>query len=252
MLKRKKICLKTTDEIKRISETGSINSSIFKELMKIDLVGLSTDEVDRIIDSSIQKHKARSAFKTLKNYNYASCISLNDEVVHGVPSKDRYIQSGDLVKIDIGVVSKGYFADSCRTIMVSPTDKNSSELVKVAALALIEGINQIQVGNRIGDIGFSIEKFVLDSGFSIVRQFSGHGTGFALHEEPVVPHFGLAGSGIELVEGMVLAIEPIVNQGDSNVKFLKDGWTAVTIDGKLSAQFEHTVAVTDSGPQILT
>ena len=252
MLKRKKICLKTTDEIKRIAETGSINSSIFKELMNVDLVGLSTDEVDRIIDSSIQKHKARSAFKTLKNYNYASCISLNDEVVHGVPSKDRYIQSGDLVKIDIGVVFKGYFADSCRTIMVSPTDKNSSELVKVASLALIEGINQIQVGNRIGDIGFSVEKFVLDSGFSIVRQFSGHGTGFALHEEPVVPHFGLAGSGIELVEGMVLAIEPIVNQGDSNVKFLKDGWTAVTIDGKLSAQFEHTVAVTDGGPQILT
>lgn len=252
MLNKKNVKIKTKDEIKRIAETGSINSSIFKKLMNFDFVGISTFEVDKFIDSLIHKSKARSAFKTVQNYNYASCISLNNEVMHGVPSKKRLIKKGDLVKIDIGTVFRGYFADSCKTIIVDSTNSENLKLVNVAHLALLHGIKQLQVGNRIGDIGFHIEKFVIESGFTIVRQFAGHGTGFALHEKPNIPHFGLAGSGLLIEEGMVLAVEPIVNQGIQKVEFLKDGWTSVTMDGKMSAQFEHTVAVTSSGPQILT
>jgi methionyl aminopeptidase len=249
---KKKITLKSPDDIKRIREAGIIIAEIFKILAGKSLNGLSTFEVDRLVEDVIHKSKAMPSFKTVKNYSYATCISLNNEVVHGIPSKKKIIKKGDIVKIDIGVVKSGYFADACRTFAVKPVLKIADKLISVTAESLKMGIEILYPGNRLGDMGSVIERYVKACGFSIVRDYTGHGVGFAVHELPCVLHYGEKGRGRILQEGMVLAIEPIVNEGSADIMVLDDGWTAVTEDGKLSAQFEHTVAVTMDGPVILT
>ncbi|MBN2042063.1 MAG: type I methionyl aminopeptidase [Spirochaetes bacterium] len=249
---KKELRLKTSDDIKRIGESGRIIAEIFKAINKISLPDISTLELNDFIENIIHKSKARPSFKTVPDYSHATCISVNNEVVHGIPSKDKIIKKGDIVKIDIGVVKSGYFSDGCWTFAAEYISGEAENLINTAHEALELGIEAACPGGKLQDIGFSIEPFVESRGYSIVRDFAGHGVGFAVHEPPPVPHYSVKKINTRLVEGMVLAIEPILNENSPDVRYLDNGWTAVTEDGKLSAQFEHTVAVTKHGPVVLT
>jgi len=251
-MRNKRIRIKSPDDIKRIRDAGVIIAEIFTKLSSASLAGLSTWEVDLMIDSMIVKRKGRAAFKTVPGYSAASCISINDEVVHGIPSKKKKIRSGDLVKIDIGVVLNGYFGDACRTFTVGRVTDGAKNLAEATRQALDKAVTVMVPGGRIGDIGHAIQVHTETRGYSVVRNYTGHGVGFALHEAPVVPHYGKKGTGMVLEPGMVLAVEPMINEGGHGVRLLDDGWTAVTADGSLSAHWEHTIAVTETGPQILT
>ncbi len=251
-MRNKRIRIKSPDDINRIRAAGIIIADIFKKLSRISLAGLSTWEVDMMIDSMIIKQKGRAAFKTVPGYSAASCISINDEVVHGIPSKKRKIKNGDLVKIDIGVVLNGYFGDACQTFFAGKAAESAKRLADTTRQSLGKAIEVMMPGNRIGDIGHAIQEYAEASGYSVVRNYTGHGVGFALHEPPVVPHYGKKKTGTLLESGMVLAVEPMINEGGYAVRLLDDGWTAVTADGSLSAHFEHTIAITETGPVILT
>lgn len=251
-MRNKRIRTKTSDDIQRIRDAGLIIADIFKKLNRLSLAGHSTWDIDLMIDSMIIKQKGRAAFKTVPDYNAASCISINNEVVHGIPSKKRKIRNGDLVKIDIGVVLNGYFSDACRTFSVGTITDNAHRLSDATQRSLELAIDVMQPGKRLGDIGHAIQRHAEGLGYSVVRNYTGHGVGFALHEPPVVPHYGRKGSGVILEEGMVLAVEPMINEGGPAVRLLDDGWTAVTADGSLSAHFEDTIAITGDGPIILT
>lgn len=244
--------LKNRDDISRIKESGLIIYHLFKKIGSMNLDGISTWELDSFIDDYILKNKARPAFKTIKGYSFASCISVNHVASHGMPSRKKKISSGDIVKIDTGTVMNGYFADSCSTFMVGHVSENAEKLVNAAYCALRSGIGEILPGKYTGDIGYAVENSVRGMGYSVVKNFTGHGVGFALHEAPVVPSCGMRGRGTAVISGMVLTVEPIVNEGTDELVVQADGWTSVTKDGMLSAQFEHTVAVTDNGPVILT
>ena len=251
-MRRGTVRLKSPEDIRRIRESGIIIAGIFRRLSRLSLVGMSTWDIDRIIESMIIRQKARPAFKTVPGYSAASCISINNEVVHGIPSRKRKVASGDLVKIDTGAVLNGYFSDACRTFAAGRIGGGARELADTASESLDKAIEVMLPGNRIGDIGHAIQEHAESRGFSVVRNYTGHGVGFALHEMPIVPHYGKKGTGIFLDPGMVLAVEPMINEGGHAVKILDDGWTAVTADGRLSAHFEHTVAVTEEGPLVLT
>jgi methionyl aminopeptidase len=244
--------LKTPDDIRRIAEAGRIIAEIYGLLPGMGLDGLATLEIDRFVEEEIGKRKARPSFTTVRNYAHATCISVNNEIVHGVPSKKKRLKKGDIVKIDIGVVKGGYFADRCDTFLIEPVTDEARRLVMVTQEALQKGIEMARPGKHLGDIGNAIQKHAEGCGYSVVREFTGHGVGFAVHEQPYIPHYGRKGSGREIEAGMVLAIEPMVNQGTRDVASAGDGWTMLTADGKLSAQFEHTIAVTVDGPVILT
>lgn len=244
--------LKTPEDIKRIGDAGAIASEIFRGLARMSLAGLSTWDLDSMIESMILRLKGRPAFKTVMRYGASSCISLNDEVVHGVPSRKRLIRDGDLVKIDIGVVYNGYFCDVCHTFPVGTISENARLLALTARECLDVAIEVMAPGHRIGDIGFAIEDHATARGYSVVRDYSGHGVGFALHEPPKIPHYGRRGTLEVLKPGMVLAVEPMLNEGGHAVRLLDDGWTAVTADGSLSAHVEHTIAITGEGPLVLT
>lgn len=248
----REMTLKTPDDISRIREAGRIIGEIFRALRGMNFNGVSSWDIDVFIDDAIRERRARPSFKTIRNYDFASCISINHEIVHGLPSKRKIVRSGDIVKIDIGVVKNGYFADACVTFAVEPVSETAKKLIDVTGEALRRAIVMLVPGRRLGDIGHAIQQYAEGFGFSVVRDFTGHGVGFAVHEQPTVPHFGVEGTGVRLEAGMVLAIEPMINEGGHEVRNLGDGWTVVTADGKLSAQFEHTIAVTESGPRILT
>ncbi|MCP4131899.1 MAG: type I methionyl aminopeptidase [bacterium] len=251
-MKKMEIRLKTPDEIKKIAEGGKIIAEIFNAITRMPLDGMSTWELDSRIDDFILKNHARAAFKTISGYNYASCVSINSEAAHGVPHKKKLLKNTDIVKIDTGVAFQGYFSDACYTFTVGDVSPEARKLVNAAKTALQLGIGEIRPGGKSGNIGFAIQEYAESLGYSVARRFTGHGVGYALHEAPVIPHYGEYNSGFTLKEGMVLAIEPVINEGCSEVKTLDDGWTTVTADGKLSAQFEHTVAVTKEGPVVLT
>ncbi|HNX24687.1 MAG TPA: type I methionyl aminopeptidase [Spirochaetota bacterium] len=244
--------LKTDDDIKRIKESGLIIFRLFKKINTMNLDGLSTWELDTFIDDFILKNKARPAFKTVRGYSFASCISVNQVASHGVPTKKKRILSGDIVKIDTGTVMNGYFADACSTFKIGNVTLEADRLVDAAYLALQTGIGEVEPEKFTGDVGFAVENCVRNLGYSVVKNFTGHGVGFALHEAPVVPNYGEKGKGTIIRPGMVLTVEPIVNQGSDELIIQEDGWTSITSDGKLSAQFEHTIAVTKNGPVILT
>lgn len=246
------IRLKNKDDIKRIAEAGKVIAAIFSELEKILQAGMSTFELDTIVESMILKAKGRPSFKTVPNYHHATCLSINDEVVHGIPSKKKKLKVGDIIKVDVGVVKNGYFADACRTFPVGDISEKARRIMQTASAALRVGLEQVRMDRRLGDIGFAIQSYAEEHGFSVVRDFTGHGVGFAVHEHPNVPHYGRKNTGLILREGLVLAIEPMINEGTEKVVTLDDGWTTITADGKLSAQFEHTVAVTKDGPMVLT
>ncbi|MBP8082109.1 MAG: type I methionyl aminopeptidase [Spirochaetes bacterium] len=251
-LKSSGVRLKSPEDIKRIAEAGRIIAEVFAELAKADLTQSSAFEIDTFIESFLNKHGCRASFKTMQNYAYSSCISVNHEAVHGIPHKKKKIKAGDIVKIDIGASKNGYFADACRTFACGRISIEAQKLIETAQCALAEGIEQAEVGNFLGDIGHAVEKYVNSRKCSVVREFCGHGVGFAAHEPPIILHYGNKQTGLKISEGLVIAVEPIINAGKRELATLSDGWTAVTKDGSLSAQFEETIAVTKNGAIVLT
>jgi methionyl aminopeptidase len=245
------IVLKSEDEIKRMSESCRIVAEVLEGFRKIIAPGVKTEEIDRFAESFIRSKGAKPAFKGYRGYPSSVCTSINDQVVHGIPSSTK-LRNGDIISLDIGVNYKGFFGDAALTLPVGTIGKEAERLVNVTEQSLQAGIEQAEAGNRISDISSSIQQHAESEGFSVVRTFVGHGIGRELHEEPQIPNYGRPGEGPEIREGMTLAIEPMVNAGGWEVSILNDGWTAVTKDRKLSAHFEHTVAITKNGQVILT
>ena len=213
--------------------------------------GITTEELDRLAEEYIKRHGGIPAFKGYRGYPRSLCVSVNEEVVHGIPGK-RKLKEGDIVSLDLGVLMDGYYGDAAITVPVGKVSELAKKLIKVTEEALYRGIEMARPGNRLSDISHAIQTHVEKAGFSVVREFVGHGIGKQLHEEPQVPNFGPPNRGPRLEPGMVLAIEPMVNTGTWEVRILPNGWTVVTADGGLSAHFEHTVAITDNGPEILS
>lgn len=246
------IYLKSNDEIEKMRVAGRITAQILEKLANFLQDGLPTIEVDALAERLCLENNVKPAFKGYHGFAHSVCISLNSEVVHGVPSKKKIIRSGDIVGLDFGVIFDGYFGDSAKTVAVGKISNEAEELIKITKESLYQGIKSSVVGNRVFDISYAIQNYVESRGYSVVREFVGHGIGRSLHEEPQVPNFGPKGKGVPLRAGMVIAIEPMINRGKPGVQVEKDGWTAVTIDGSLSAHFEHTIAITEHEPEILT
>ncbi|MDD5476798.1 MAG: type I methionyl aminopeptidase [Candidatus Omnitrophica bacterium] len=245
------ISLKSPKDLEMLKRSGQILAAVMRKVEKIVQPGITTLDIDRLSEELIVKENALAAFKGYKGFPAASCVSVNEEIVHGIPGP-RVLLEGDIVSIDLGVNYQGYFSDMAVTLVVGKIDEGKKKLIAVTKQSLDIGIKQARVGNNLTDISHSIQSFVEAQGFSVVRQFVGHGIGTALHEDPEIPNFGQPHSGPLLKSGMVLAIEPMINMGGWECLILDNGWTAVTKDGAASAHFEHTVAVTDKGPLILT
>ena len=246
------IQLKNAAQIKAMREAGRITGEALLVAREHVREGVSTYELDRVIRQYIEKSGAKPSFLGLYGFPGSACISINDEVIHGIPSKKRILQEGDIVKIDLGACYKGYHGDSARTIPVGNVSDQAQKLIEVTRESFFAGVAQLQSGNRLGDVGSAIDTVVRENGFSTVRKYIGHGIGKEVHEAPDVPNYGTPGRGVRICSGMVLAIEPMVNVGPYEVKELADGWTVVTADRKLSAHYENTVALTDDGVINLT
>ena len=236
------IQLKNPQQIKEMKEAGRITGEALLVARESIREGISTYELDRIIRNHIEKSGAKPSFLGYGGFPGSACISINDEVIHGIPSKKRFLHEGDIVKVDVGAFYKGFHGDAARTIPVGKVSEEAEKLIKVTRDSFFAGIERFQVGNRLGDIGHAIDSLVVANGFSTVKKYIGHGIGHNLHESPDVPNYGTEGRGTRLCAGMVLAIEPMVNVGVDSVKELSDGWTVKTADGKLSAHYENTVA----------
>ncbi|MBM4315693.1 MAG: type I methionyl aminopeptidase [Deltaproteobacteria bacterium] len=245
------VILKLPDEIEKLRTGNRIVAEILRELREKVRPGVTTGELNALCEALARKKRVKPAFKGYRGYPFALCTSVNGEVVHGIPS-DRPLVTGDIVSLDFGVNYKGYYGDAAITVPVGTISDEAKRLLKVTEAGLHDAIRQARAGNRLGDVSSAVQKQVESAGYSVVRDFVGHGIGRSLHEDPQIPNFGVPGRGIELRPGMVLAIEPMVNEGSYEVQILPDGWTVVTKDGKLSAHFEHSVAVTDNGPDILS
>ena len=246
------IQLKNAAQIKAMREAGRITGEALLVAREHVREGVSTYELDRVIRQYIEKSGAKPSFLGLYGFPGSACISINDEVIHGIPSKKRILREGDIVKIDLGAHYKGYHGDSARTIPVGKVSDEALKLIKVTRESFFAGVAQMQQGNRLGDIGSAIDTHVKANGFSTVRKYIGHGIGKEVHEAPDVPNYGTPGRGVRICSGMVLAIEPMVNAGTFEVRELADGWTVVTADRRLSAHYENTVAMTDEGVLNLT
>lgn len=246
------IVLKTAREIAIMSEACRISAGALRVAGEAVEPGVTTAEIDRIAENYIRKHGAKPNFKGYNGYPATACISINNEVIHGIPSKHRVIKAGDIVSIDLGATYEGFNGDNAATFAAGDVSVEAKRLMDVTKESLYKGISAAIAGNRIGDIGSAVQTYVEANGFSVVRDYVGHGVGTKLHEAPEVPNYGKPNHGIRLVPGMTIAIEPMVNQGDYKVNVLPDGWTVLTKDGSLSAHFEHTVAITADGPKILT
>ena len=246
------IIVKSQSEIRKIGDACRIVAEVLEGLKSQITEGMSTADIECFVDELIRKRGAGAAFRGYRGYPSSVCVSVNDQVIHGIPSRTVKLKSGDIVGIDIGTVLDGFYGDAAVTMPVGTIQAEKARLLKVTEEALLLGIDEAVIGNRIGDISSAIQGHVEKHGYSVVRAFVGHGIGRSLHEEPQVPNYGRAGQGPRLREGMTLAIEPMVNAGGPDVRILDDGWTAVTTDGSLSAHFEHTIAITKQGPEILT
>ena len=246
------IIIKSKHEVELLKDAGKIVAETHEVIREAIKEGISTYELDQIAEKYIIKHNAIPSFKGYGGFSGSICASLNEVVVHGIPSKDIILKNGDIISIDIGALFKGYHGDAAKTHPVGQISEKDQLLIDVTRQSFYEGIKNAVVGNRLSDISHAIEVYAESYGFSIVKDFVGHGVGKALHEEPQIPHYGPAGRGPRLQEGMVLAIEPMVNQGTYKIKVLGDGWTAVTLDGKKSAHYEHTLAITSDQPMLLT
>ena len=246
------IIQKSTDEIKRIKDACLIVTEILIALKDVINEGVNTQELNAFAESTILKKKAKPGFKGYRGYPATICASINNQVVHGIPSSKTKLKEGDIISIDIGVYYQGFFGDAAYTYPVGKISERAERLLKISQESLYLGIEKASEGNRLHDISYAIQSYVEKHGYSVVRDFVGHGIGRSLHEEPQIPNYGKKGRGPRLKKGMTLAIEPMVNEGTWEVKILKDGWTAVTKDGRLSSHFEHTIAITQNGPLILT
>jgi methionyl aminopeptidase len=238
-------------EVDILRKAGKILSSIITQLQGSLTSGMSTKDIDLKAEELIRQNKVVSAFKGYRGFPGTACISVNEGVVHGVPGS-RIIKEGDIVSVDIGIIYQGYYCDTALTVPIGNVSPQITRLLDVTRAALFRGIEQARPGNRLSDISFAVQTFVEMHGFSVVRDFVGHGIGRQLHEDPEIPNYGRPGEGPWLSEGMVFAIEPMVNMGTYRTRTLGDGWTVVTEDGKPSAHFEHTIVITSKGPEILT
>ncbi len=245
------INIKTPEELKVLREAGKILASIISEVKCSLKSGVTTKEVDLKAEEIIKAHKVIPAFKGYRGFPGCICLSVNEEIVHGIPG-NRILKEGDIVSLDVGIIYKDYYSDTAVTVAIGTIKQELQKLLDVTLEALYKGIEQTRVDNRLSDVSHAIQKYAEANQFSIVREFVGHGIGKSLHEDPEIPNFGPPNQGPVLREGMVFAIEPMVNLGDSMTKILSDGWTVVTEDGKPSAHFEHTVAIGRNGPEILT
>jgi methionyl aminopeptidase len=245
------IRIKDANEVDILRKAGKILSSIVVQLQSSLTSGITTKDIDLRAEELIRKNKVIAAFKGYRGFPGVACISVNEAVVHGIPDK-RVVKDGDIVSLDMGIIYEGYYSDTAVTIPVGRVSSEIQRLLDVTRGSLLRGIEQARPGNRLSDISFAVQSFVEMHGFSVVRDFVGHGIGRQLHEEPEIPNYGRAGQGPVLQEGMVFAIEPMVNMGTHRTRTLSDGWTVVTEDGKPSAHFEHTIVITSNGPEILT
>ncbi len=245
------IVIKTAQEIDKMRKSCQMTAEVLQEIVKLVEPGIATEEIDRYAEDLVIKKGAIPAFKGYHGYPKSVCISINDEVVHGIPGK-RKLSEGDIVSLDFGVLLDGFYGDTAVTVPVGKVSEDKQKLMDATQKSLDMGIAQAVAGNRLGDISHAVEQYVLQEGFSVVRDYVGHGIGRQMHEDPQIPNFGLPNSGPLLKPGMVFAIEPMVNLGSYQVKTLSDGWTVVTKDGKPSAHFEHTIVITRNEPEVLT
>jgi methionyl aminopeptidase len=245
------IVYKSPAEIDSLDRANALVVKILEALEEMVAPGVSTWDLDRASEEMARKAGARPAFKGYRGFPGSLCASINEEVIHGIPSRKRTLKEGDIVSLDFGVVLDGYYGDSARTVAVGEIPEETRRLMVVTREALELGLAQARLGKRLSDIGHAVQNHVERSGFSVVREFVGHGIGSSLHEDPQVPNYGEPGTGPLLKEGLVLAVEPMVNQGSPDVRILADGWTAVTVDGLPSAHFERCVAITATGPRVL-
>lgn len=246
------IVLKSKAEIEKMRRSNQVVVEVMKTLGSMIQPGVTTQELDRVAEELIRKRGGTPAFKGYRGFPATLCTSINDEVVHGIPSGKRILKEGDVVSVDCGVVLDGFYGDHAITFAVGSVAPRTQRLLAITQEALMKGIEKMVVGNRLGDVGAAVQAHVEAEGFGVVRDYVGHGIGRNLHEEPQVPNYGESGSGLRLKAGMVLAIEPMINEGTAAVKLLSDDWTVVTADGKPSAHFEHSVAITENGPDILS
>ena len=245
------IVCRSRAELEKLRRVNQLVGTVLAELRAMVAPGVTTEDIDAVAEDLVRRAGAEPAFKGYRGYPCTLCASVNEQVIHGIPSK-RPLVDGDIISLDMGVKMSGFFGDSAVTVPVGRVSDEAQRLLQVTEQSLEKGIEQVRLGGRISDIGHAIQKHVEAHGFSVVREFVGHGIGASLHEEPQIANYGDPGRGPRLAEGMTLAIEPMVNVGKPTVKMLSDGWTAVTKDGTLSAHFEHTVAVTKTGPLVLT
>lgn len=246
------IVLKTGRELKIMKEACSISAGALEVAGKAVEPGVTTAEIDRLAEEYIRRRGGEPNFKNYEGYPATACISINNEVIHGIPSEKRKLRAGDIVSIDLGAKFDGYHGDNAATFACGDVSPEAKRLMDTTRESLYEGISAACAGGRIGDIGHAVQSYVEARGYSVVRQFVGHGVGTHLHEAPEVPNFGIPGRGIRLMPGMTIAIEPMVNAGGYDVKVQPDGWTVLTKDGSLSAHFEHTIVITADGPKIMT
>ena len=246
------IIIKNSEQLALMRKAGRITAEALLVARDMIRPGISTKEIDTKIRTFIEKCGAVPSFLGYGGFPGSACISINDEVIHGIPSDRVILTEGDIVKIDVGARFRGYNGDSARTYPVGKVSDEALRLISVTERSFYEAMKYAKAGNRVGDIGFAVESFVISNGFTVVRDYVGHGVGKDLHEEPEIPNFGRAGRGARLYSGMTLAIEPMVNAGAPNVKVKSDGWTVLTLDGKLSAHYENSIAVTESDPIVLT
>ena len=246
------IIIKNSEQLSLMRIAGRITAEALMVARDAIRPGMSTKELDTKIRRFIEKCGATPTFLGYGGFPGSACISINNEVIHGIPSGKRIITEGDIVKVDVGARFRGYNGDSARTFAVGKVSDEALRLISVTEQSFYEAMKVAKAGNRIGDIGHAVEDFVISNGFSVVKTYTGHGVGAELHEDPEIPNFGRAGRGARLYPGMTLAIEPMVNAGLEDVRVLRDGWTVVTADGKLSAHYENTIAITESDPIILT
>ncbi len=246
------VVCKSAAELEKMHRAGLIVWGALEKMRAMVRSGLSTKELDVFAEAYTAEHRARPAFKGYRGYPGSVCTSINEEIVHGIPSATRRLRDGDILSMDFGVELGGYFADAAVTVPVGKISPEREQLLRVARESLDHAIDKVRPGNRLGDVSAAVQQWVEKHGYSVVREFVGHGIGTRMHEEPQVPNYGAPGQGPRLQEGLVLAIEPMVNAGGPGVRVLADEWTAVTADGSDSAHFEHTVAVTNNGPWVLT
>ncbi len=245
------ILIKSDSEIELMYESGQITGGALALAEESIRPGMTTGELDSLIEKYIRSHGARPSFKNYNGFPASACISVNEVIVHGIPG-DRVLKDGDIVSVDVGSYYKGYHSDAARTFAVGNVTEEAKKLIEVTKQSFFEGIKAAYPGMRIGDIGSRVQAYAESFGYGVVRDMVGHGIGRALHEAPDVPNFGKEGRGIRLLEGMCIAVEPMINEGTYELKTLSDGWTTVTLDGKLSAHYENTLAITKDGPRILT